>query len=252
MTLRSYCFLTVLISMLLVVECIAGLPVARASTTLNIQPSSSDTYVDGGSPNVNFGMLASVDIVALGNQSQRGLFAFGLASIPQGQVIISATLSLYLTKNPSKTRTWGEHRVLANWTELGATWNNQPSFVSTPTSTNATVRGKEMWLSWNVTADVANGYADPSRWYGFLIKDEQESSGSPNSAASIASRESSNSTLRPTLAVTYALQIPEIPIWLGLFLLAGGVFLFWRNRFQKTGDKISHTGVRLWKKKLSR
>lgn len=45
---------------------------------------------------------------------------------------------------------------------------------------------------------------------------------------SFNSGDNPNLTLAPKLTVTYALQIPEVPVWTALLLAFAGVMAFWR------------------------
>lgn len=221
--------------------CIAALPSTRASTSITIQPALADTYVDGQNQNRNFGTSPDLRVEALSTRSERALLTFSLSSVPLGQVIISATLSLFMTGSPTTTRTLGEHQILSNWTELGTTWSNQPSFTTIPTATSQTGIIGNVFLTWNVTSDVSAGYANPSAWFGFLIKDENETNSSQNSLATFNSTNSQTSANRPMLTVIYALQIPEVPFTVGLLLTIGGVIFLGKIRYPMVRNSASNT-----------
>ncbi len=202
------------------------------STTVIIHTSNADSYVESSTPTTNYGTSTKLKVDPKAVSIKRSLLSFDLSSIPVGQVIVKAVLSLYLATPPSVSRILEVHRVTANWTERGVTWNTQPSFQSTPISTNTT--GIVLiWVSWTVSTDVASGYATPSKWFGFIIKDSQEPIQGGGSLLDFNSREAA-APLRPQLSVIYALQIPEIPTWIALLLGVGGVGLLWRQTSKRS------------------
>ncbi len=194
-----------------------------ASTIIVIHTSNVDSYVESSTPTTNYGTSIKLKVDPKSVSVKRSLVSFDLSTLPPGQVIVQAVLSLYLSIAPSTNRILEVHRVTANWTELGVTWNSQPSFLSTPSSTTNT--GITVtWINWTVTTDVAAGYTNPSQWFGFSVKDSQEPIQSGGFLLDFNSREGA-ATLRPQLTVIYALQIPEIPVWTALLLGVGGIGL---------------------------
>ena len=144
---------------------------------------------------------------------------FDLSSIPAGATIESATLQLYMTTAPDVSRTYDAHCLTANWTEgtgtaalpgtSDVTWDNRITgtawttaggdFNATPTASTTTETTAGVWLSWDITADVAAWYAGTPN-YGMLIKDSSESDNSKE-FAEFASKESGSNI--PKLVVTY-------------------------------------------------
>lgn len=98
---------------------------ARAQTTL---APIADTYLRSGSPNQNQGSDTILRVQQSGNN--RALIRFGqaeiVAAVGNGR-LASATLELYIQTNAnnwgSTGRTVDAHRLTADWTEAGATWN---------------------------------------------------------------------------------------------------------------------------------
>ncbi len=221
--------------LLFLIACTTILGSARelsGSTTVIIRTSNADSYVQSSTPTTNYGNFTRLRVDPRPATIKRSLASFDLSSLPMGQVIVQAVLSLHLSTPPLVTRVLEVHRVTANWTERGVTWNNQPSFQSMPTSSNNTGIAV-VWVNWTVTSDVASGYATPSKWFGFIIKDSQEPLPVRGALLAFNSREST-ATLRPALTVTYALQIPEIPVWTALLLGVGGVGLVWRQSSRRS------------------
>ncbi len=223
--------------LLFIISCslVGGVRDLSASTIIVIHTSNADSYVESSTPTTNYGASTKLKVDPKAVSVKRSLVSFDLSTIPRGQVIVQAVLSLYLSTPPSTIRILEVHRITANWTDRGVTWNNQPSFQTTPTSkTNAGVI--ITWVNWTVTTDIAAGYANPSQWFGFTIKDSQEPIQAGGSLLDLNSGDGSI-PLRPQLSVIYALQIPEIPVWTALLLGVGGVALIssqtWKRRTSK-------------------
>ena len=107
------------------------------------------------------------------------LIRFDFSEIPPGSEILEAKLFLF------HCRVWGEqisiHRMLNNWTELGATWSepcegcdpwwwgwSQGNYVSCPTFSER-VTGIEKWFDWDVTEDV-KVFLSGTLNYGWFLK----------------------------------------------------------------------------------
>ncbi len=215
---------------------LSGIHELAASTINTIHTSNADSYIQSSTPTSNYGTSTKLKVDPKTVSAKRTLLSFDLSSIPSGQVIVQAILSLYLTIPPSTSRVLEIHRVTANWTELGVTWNNQPSLLTTPTSTNASGTNAT-WISWIVTTDIALGYANPSQWFGFTIKDSQETIQSGGFLLDFTSREAAVS-LRPQLTVIYALQIPEIPLWSAMILGMWGVAILWSRNSKRRSSRL--------------
>ena len=224
--------------LLLIIICAALSRVQElsASTIIVIHTSNADSYVESSTPTTNYGTSTKLKVDPKAISIKRSLVSFDLSKIPAGQVIVQATLSLYLSTPPATTRILEVHRVTANWTEQGVTWNNQPNFQATPTST-ATSGVIVTWVNWTVTTDIATGYSNPSQWFGFTIKDSQEPIQAGGSLLDFNSGDGS-APLRPQLSVIYALQIPEIPAWTALLLGVGGVGLIYSQTLKRRTSKL--------------
>ncbi len=223
---------TILLLFIVSITILGSAQEISGSTTVIIRTSNADSYVQSSTPTTNYGTSARLRVDPRPPSIRRSLVSFDLSSLPLGQIIVQAVLSLHLSTQPSVTRVLDVHGVTTNWTESGVTWNNQPSFQSTPTSSNNTGT-TIVWVNWTVSADVAAGYATSSKWFGFIIKDNQEPRQVQGALLSFNSRESA-AALRPRLTVTYALQIPEIPIWTALLLGVGGVGLVWKQSSKRS------------------
>lgn len=187
------------------------IPNVQASTMVTIS-ANADTSIWSEYPTGNYGTTSLW--VLTSNEppiySRRSLLNFDLSTIPGGVTITSATLNLYFYKAPHISRLYSAHRITGAWAESTVTWNTAPSFDSTATSTITTGTTDEVWLSWDVTADVTYGYSNPSNWQGILIKDHTESYSSRTWTiyGYAASKEHGNATWHPYLEVTYTEQVP--------------------------------------------
>ena len=148
------------------------------------------------------------------------LIRFDFSEIPPGSEILEARLFLY------HYSVWGEqisiHRMLKNWTELGATWWepcegcdpwwqgwSQGNYVSSPTFSER-VTGIEKWFSWDVTGDVKEFLSGTSN-DGWFLK-SAETTGTDLTSASFYSKDSNNPTLRPYLQVRFRTPPPLLTV----------------------------------------
>jgi len=148
------------------------------------------------------------------------LIRFDFSEIPPGSEILEARLFLY------HYSVWGEqisiHRMLKNWTELGATWWepcegcnpwwqgwSQGNYVSSPTFSER-VTGIEKWFGWDVTGDVKAFLSGTSN-DGWFLK-SAETTGTDLTSASFYSKDSNNPTLRPYLQVRFRTPPPLLTV----------------------------------------
>ncbi|MGE0862028.1 MAG: DNRLRE domain-containing protein [Gammaproteobacteria bacterium] len=97
-------------------------------------------------------------------------------------------------------------RVLANWGEQSATWENQPTVAASPTST-VVQGGVDQWLSFDITGLVRDWLADPASNFGVQLAQrdvvEIEVDGVERYFGGIyASSATADVTLRPYIAIT--------------------------------------------------
>jgi RHS repeat-associated protein len=170
-------------------------PEAAAQTPTLI--AVADSYLKGGSANQNQGADTLLRIQSSG--PNRALLRFDPAAITSAVGsghLASARLELYL---PNSGNNWGTagrtvdaHRLTADWTESGVTWNcgidsiptnSQPNCAATwsggtyaeePTDTVMHTNGFSGWVSFDVTADVA-AYLAGTPNFGWVVKKSDES-----------------------------------------------------------------------------
>jgi hypothetical protein len=167
-----------------------------------------------------------------GRALRRTLLAFDVAELlPAGATVQSASLSLSMTKTISGPQQIGLHRVLAPWgegasdadggegrgtdaAEGDATWTHRVAgstewqtpggdFVPTASATTE-VNGVAdyVWSSDGLVTDLQYWLAHPDEEFGWLLSGEETAT---FAAKQFASRENSDSTLRPELTIEYTL-----------------------------------------------
>ncbi|HEY5625796.1 MAG TPA: DNRLRE domain-containing protein, partial [Dehalococcoidia bacterium] len=121
---------------------------------------------------------------------------------PAGASVASATFTLCPTRtNPDAAgRVHEVSRALGAWSESAVDWNNQPPALSPPTASSAYLGGLGC-VNFDVTADVV-AWVGGAANFGWLVKDEIEDSS--GCAVTYGSRENDDTSLAPTLTVTFA------------------------------------------------
>ena len=202
----------------LLIVCIAALlcmttlaaPVAAATTTETFQ-ADADAYIRWGSlpGNTSYGDSTSLFVRQSGDPwgtsggtLYRSLIHFDLSSIPEGATIESATLYGYMTARKGD-REVAAYRVIEAWNESNVTWCNGPSNDTHPTDVIDPGSAANVWIAWNVTQDL-QAYAEDTPNYGWKLASPDESATSTEQRVQLASRDSSDATLRPYLNVTYS------------------------------------------------
>jgi len=162
-------------------------------------------------------------------EARRALLAFDLSGIPTGSIVLSATLTLTMSKSIAGDTAVAVHALTADWGEaasdaLGeegagalalpgdATWLHgffDTDLWATPggdfaatASATTTVGGSGVyaWSSPALAADVAAWSADPANNFGWIVVGDESANGT---AKRFDSRESAP-VQRPRLVVVYA------------------------------------------------
>jgi PKD repeat protein len=185
-------------------------PIAAATTTETFQ-ADADAYIRWGSlpGNTSYGDSTSLFVRQSGDPwgtsggtLYRSLIHFDLSSIPEGATIESATLYGYMTARMGD-REVAAYRVTEAWNESNVTWCNGPSNDTQPTDVIDPGSAANVWIAWNVTQDL-QAYAEDTPNYGWKLAFPDESVTSTEQRVQLASRDSSDATLRPYLNVTYS------------------------------------------------
>ena len=177
--------------------------VSIAETTCTLT-ASADAGLDRATQNNNYGTLTTMSVRSLsGNNMRRSILRFdiGTCSIPASALVRSATLRLTVSSGPGTSRSYGVHRVNANWAENTVTYANQPAFTAAATSTITTGTAPAT-LSWSVLTDVSAFVANTATNNGWLIKDTNEGAASGIETV-FPTRQAATVATRPTLVIGY-------------------------------------------------
>lgn len=177
--------------------------------TFNIR-ITKDAFINEYYPNINYGNVAIP--LRIGGKSPdrcRVLLYFDLSSLPQGAIILEATLCLsQIPSNIQRNRYMTVHYLLGNWDEITVTWNNAPNydphiegmgFITTDTSYKIQIP---------ITGMVSSWYNKTKPNYGMLCKDSLEDG---EYSMGLVSKETFGGTLAPYIAVTLTVP-PSSPI----------------------------------------
>jgi hypothetical protein len=181
----------------------SSVAIAESSCTVT---ASADAALDRATQGSNYGGLNTMSVRnQSGNNQRRTILRFNIAScnIPTSALVRSADLTLTVTSGPGATRNYTIHRVNATpaWGENTVTYQNQPAFNATATSTVATGTAPSS-LSWSVLTDVSAFVANPANNNGWLLRDTNETA-NPARETIFSSREAASPAARPTLVIAY-------------------------------------------------
>ena len=148
---------------------------------------------------------------------QRSFMKFDLSGIDSGLTITNAKVHVYVASGGSSLDL-GLYAVADDtWTEMGVTWNNQPSFGGL-VKYNGGVASPG-WVEIDVTASVSNTFENVSDdLWSVVFRSANNEGGGSAREASFRSKEAAG--FEPYLEVD---TIPE-PAALGLMVLVGGMF----------------------------
>ncbi len=183
---------------------------------------ATDTYLNQWEATSVFG--AGLELVlrlhrqAIFKTPMAPLLRFDLAPLPPGANVVSATLSLYLVSTPVPYDIRGEtHGLLRAWNEAAATWDQpaagqawaQPGaqgvgadYIGWATDDQPIDLAVNRWYTFNVTELVQMWTVNANANYGVILLTTAGVSDS-NQAATFASREHTDQTVRPRLSVSY-------------------------------------------------
>ena len=128
------------------------------------------------------------------------LIKFDISSLPPNITINSASLQLYYYYNwdGDPTDHWiTAHRITNDWNEFTVNWTNRPSYNPQPTCGATVPPTTNVWMSWDVTADIQHYYNGTFANYGWRLYDTS----GDNKITYVRSKEYSD--YRPLLIIEY-------------------------------------------------
>lgn len=227
---------------------------AALATEIRLAPSADATIFHDLSGSGDFDDVADSQgaslwtSVVMRGVARRALLQFDLSSIPDGQQVVGASLSLYLERSQG-SHDVGLHRMQAAWGEGGATgidglgapatagdptwawadyqaraWQTPGGDFASAASAVTFVADEARWYAWSspaLLADVQDWVRDPGSNHGWILigREDQERN---------ALRFGSGEGIAPPQLVLQLAPIPEpAPV---AMLLAGLAVLAWRHR----------------------
>lgn len=183
-----------------------------------------DSRVQQANATTNYGTATTTTVQSGSAANDRAYVEFSLAgcspAIPATATVRLATLRLYVTVRSAVCRTLDVFAVTASWTEAGITWNNQPfgTTLNNPASASRTasfnvgnVAGcQNQALGYaagaTVTTDVQHFVAGSATDFGWMLRDDSESSATTY-AETFAAKDLGTLGEAPQLVVSYV-QVP--------------------------------------------
>jgi len=156
----------------------------------------ADSYVDSATDDTNYGASTAMAV----DNDERNLLKFDLSSIPAYSTIQSASLTLCMASLPQGTAIGRIHELrpaTSPWTEMGVTWDSQPSVSGS--SDHSWAVPAIGCISVNVTADV-QAWVGGTVNYGWRIGDQNESIAA---LVEYHTREAGVAGVRPALSYSY-------------------------------------------------
>lgn len=158
-------------------------------------PLLYDAYAWQSVPEANNGGSNNFQVMSFDHPpyNMRGYIQFNTSRIPQGSLVLSATMRLRVwwkaEPDPSKNvgdatgRQYGAFPMLASWEEYRINWSNQPMYDENLYAVSGVPAGQggwgegrpELWMDWNISPIVTE-WVNGKPNYGLLIRDLNENS----------------------------------------------------------------------------
>lgn len=169
--------------------------------------SNADVMVTNEKAGTNFGSEPWVPVSKqwnpTGGYEYRGFFKFLTSGIPANSTIISAKFKFY-PRSTYGTDAYYLKRVIASWTEMGITWNNQPGVSDNINSLSCDVK---KWYEVDVTTAFKNWYSGAWSNYGFRINGTNA-----DRYIDICSKEYSEPIFYPYIEVKYSTPEGDVEV----------------------------------------
>ena len=207
--------------------------------------ATQDCYVRSTDPNTNY----NTGYLYVGSlplpRDYVTFIKFDVSTIPAGSTINSATLSFACTTNGNYDyEFFNVYELSSSWTETGATWNNGPSWWTTPYSQiYGGDPGTPVWLDWDVT-DLVDDWVNGSRTnYGFAVMMQGNFFQGLNARLEF---HSSENTAVPSLYVNFTVLNPAPQLSLGSVSPSSGNTsdnFYYYVKYYDPGDAPSYVRV---------
>jgi len=210
---------------------------ARADSITNLP--IADTAIRDAAPDLNQGTAAALPVgdSQTGTVHNRGLFKFDLSNLPANAVITDATLRLTVIQSGTPDASYDLNRLLVDWSETNATWNNR--LASTPWTNPGGAPNSDYVLNASATAtlqstgdstdfssaglvsDVQAWLDNPGTNFGWMLIATGDAQGT---GKQVASREEGDAA--PLLIIQYTVQSQAVPPVLTNVSVASNQFQF--------------------------
>jgi hypothetical protein len=178
----------------------------------NTTTAELDTMVQQDADTNSFPTDPTMEVQSSSGANHRSFVKFDLTKcspvIPSSATVKVATLRLVVSTLPNACRTHDVFKATATWAET-ITWSTQPAVsasrsaftnVGSAPCTNST---NLVYVPWDVTADVQSFVTTPANNFGWMLRDDVESSGTTRTGA-YATKDSSILGGAPQLVVNYS------------------------------------------------
>ena len=153
------------------------------STTAVTISVDQDSWIRNDDPSKEHSIDVKLHVRLESGNVERPLYRFDLSAVPAKSSILSATAWFYVVKGHAEGPV-DIHRVLADWTEAGATWDSMGGMIEAAPLTSIPAQVAGAWVSANLTGQV-QAWINGQDNFGIALNSTNE-----GTHAEFASRES--------------------------------------------------------------
>ena len=172
----------------------------RAAAQTYTLSATADTYIQQANPTTATGTANVLHVDPTAGSQRRALVLFDVSTttIPAGQLVISATLRMFVTQTAASS-TVRAHRATAAWTEAAATWNSMNANFDATVLGSVTPSASQFY-TFDVTSAVQAWRAGAQTNNGFML------TATGTGQSRWASRTNNTTANRPQLVVVTTVQ----------------------------------------------
>ncbi len=159
------------------------------------------------------------------------LLQFDLSSVPVGQHIDSAELTLYQSFNSAPGAIFDIFQNTSSWSSGSVTWSTKPSVGSAPLSSVTLTADAGKYYSFDVTAALDSWMNAPATNFGFSFERPNQANPIAEFASGLASASNPQANW-PMLTITLS-AVPEPSSLLLVAAGGAGLIAFARRRMRK-------------------